>query len=132
MAIVTTWDDREKTRIHIEFETSWSWDELKDALRTVDAYLASVVHSVDIIVDFEGSTLPRDFMQAARGLLENPTPRTNEGYRIVVGANNTIRRAYQTLHNAFGDRLVGREVLWAEDLSQARAILHSMRLEADE
>jgi len=129
MAIVSSWDDRNKTRVHVEFESQWTWDDLSEAIDSIDGFIASVPHNVDIIIDLEGSSVPKDFMNAAKNLLANPEPRDNEGRRIVVGANKVIRTAYQAIQKTFGDRLNGREVLFANDLPQARAILHSLRLE---
>lgn len=130
MAINTLWDDTKKTRVLVEFETNWSWDELENAITQIDQFIASVAHNVDIIIDVEGSSLPSDFLKAARNLLSNgDDARTNEGHRIIVGANDTIRKAYQAFANTFGKRLVGREVLFANDLSHARSMLHSMRLD---
>ncbi|MDQ7023991.1 MAG: hypothetical protein Q9P01_03310 [Anaerolineae bacterium] len=128
MAIETLWDDSSKTRIRIEFETSWTWDDLETALIKTDDFLASVAHSVDIIIDLEGSSLPKDFMNAAKNLLQNPVPRDNEGYRIVVGVNNMMQKAYQAIQSAFGEKLAGRDILFAQDLSQARSMLYSIRL----
>jgi hypothetical protein len=128
MAITTLWDDSSKTRIRIEFETSWTWADLEHAISKTDEFIASVAHSVDIIIDLEGSSLPKDFMNAAKNLLGNPEPRANEGYRVVVGINNMMQTAYQAIQKAFGDKLAGREVLFAQDLSQARSMLYSMRL----
>lgn len=128
MAIETLWDDSKKTRIRIEFETSWTWDDLETAIAKTDEFIASVAHSVDIIIDLEGSSLPKDFMNAAKNLLQNPVPRDNEGYRIVVGVNNMMQKAYQTIQSAFGEKLAGRDILFAQDLSQARSMLYSIRL----
>ena len=129
MAIVTLWDNPEKNRIRIEFESEWTWDELEQAIATSDQLIASVGHMVDLIIDIEGSNLPRDFMNAAKKLLSNPQPRENEGRRVVVGASGVMRTAYQTIQKTFGDRLNGRAVLFDDDMSQARSILYSMRLE---
>jgi hypothetical protein len=128
MAIETIWDDSAKTRIRIEFETSWTWGDLERAIAKSDEFIASVAHRVDIIIDLEGSSLPKDFMNAAKNLLQNPVPRDNEGYRVVVGVNNVMQKAYQAIQSAFGEKLAGREILFAQDLSQARSMLYSMRL----
>ena len=128
MAIETLWDDSAKTRIRIEFETSWTWRDLENAIAKTDEFIASVAHRVDIIIDLEGSSLPKDFMNAAKNLLQNPVPRDNEGYRVVVGVNNMMQKAYQAIQSAFGEKLAGREILFAQDLSQARSMLYSMRL----
>jgi hypothetical protein len=127
MGILVRWDDQAHTRILIEFETSWTWTDLDQALQQADHLIGSVPQSVDIIIDVEGSSLPGDFLNAAKNLLANPAPRANEGRRVVVGASSLIRTAYQTLQKTFSARLTGREVLFANDLAQARSMLYSMR-----
>lgn len=127
MAINTKWDDAKQTRVHVEFESSWTWAELDDALAAIDRLILSVTHPVDIIIDLEGSSIPKDFLNAAKNLLANPERRDNEGNRVVVGASDFMRTAYQTLKGAFGKQLTGREVLFANDLSHARTMLFSMR-----
>ncbi|MCA9914490.1 MAG: hypothetical protein KC496_14150, partial [Anaerolineae bacterium] len=126
--ILTTWDDTARTRVLIEFETSWTWDELESAIEAVDQMIGSVTHQVDVMIDVEGSTLPKDFLSAAKNLLANPEGRPNEGSRVVIGAGKVIRTAYQTLQKTFGEKLVGREIVFAEDIPQARSLLYSMRM----
>jgi len=128
MGILTTWDDTAKTRVLIEFETTWTWDELESAIEAVDQMIGSVAHQVDVMIDVEGSTLPKDFLSAAKNLLANPEGRPNEGSRVVIGAGKVIRTAYQTVQKTFGEKLVGREIVFAEDLPQARSLLYSMRM----
>ena len=127
MAINTKWDDAKQTRVLVEFESSWTWAELDDALAAIDRLILSVTHTVDIIIDLEGSSIPKDFLNAAKNLLANPERRDNEGNRVVVGASDFMRTAYQTIKGAFGKQLTGREVLFANDLSHARTMLFSMR-----
>jgi hypothetical protein len=127
MAINTKWDDTKQTRVLVEFETNWTWAELDDALAAIDRLILSVSHTVDIIIDLEGSSIPKDFLNAAKNILANPERRDNEGSRVVVGASDWMRTAYQTLKGAFGKQLAGREVLFANDLSHARTMLFSMR-----
>ena len=69
MAIITKWDDTNKTRVLIEFETSWTWEQLDSALEATDNLLAGVPHIVDIIIDLEGSEIPKDYLKAAQKLL---------------------------------------------------------------
>lgn len=132
MAIITKWDDSGKTRVLMEFETSWTWDELDIALEATDNLLADVPHIVDIIIDLEGSEIPKDYIKAAQKLLTHPTNemRPNEGNRVVVGASKWMRTAYQTLAKTFSKQLDGREVLFANDLSHARGMIYSMRLDS--
>lgn len=132
MAILTVWDSRKQTAVRVEFETEWNWSDLEGAIAKADDFIASVAHNVDIIIDLEGSSLPKDFMNGAKKLLgadEAQTPRDNEGRRIVIGANQVLRSAYQTIQKTFSDQLEGRELLFADSLPQARAILHSLRMD---
>lgn len=127
MGINTKWDDAKQTRVLVEFESAWTWAELDEALAAIDRLILSVSHRVDIIIDLEGSSIPKDFLNAAKNILANPERRENEGNRVVVGASDFMRSAYQTLKGAFGKQLSGREVLFANDLSHARSMLFSMR-----
>lgn len=129
MAIRTVWDNTSKQTVLVEFETEWTWSDLEAAIEKTDQLIASTPNNVDIIIDVEGSSIPKDFMTAAKNLLANPEPRGNEGRRIVVGAGKMMRTAYNTIQKTFGEKLVGRELLFADDLTQARAILYSLRLE---
>lgn len=127
MGILTMWDNRDKTSVRMEFESEWTWAELEEALKETDGFISSVAHQVDVIVDIEGTKLPNDFMSAANNLLANPQPRANEGNRIIVGATNIVKTGYQTLVKTFGEKLVGREVMFATNLPEARAMLRDMR-----
>lgn len=131
MAIITKWDANDKTRVLMEFETTWSWDELYEALEKTDNFLASVSHRVDVIIDLEGSEIPKDYLKAAKLLLTDPEMgvRPNEGNRVVVGASKWMRTAYNTLQKTFSKTLEGRAVLFANDLSHARGMIYSMRLD---
>ena len=131
MAINTKWDDSNQTRILMEFETTWTLNDLYEALEKTDSFLAGVSHRVDVIIDLEGAEIPKDYLNMAKLLLTNPDMqmRPNEGNRVVVGANKWIRTAYSTLQKTFSKYLEGREVLFANDLSHARGIIYSMRLD---
>jgi hypothetical protein len=127
MGIVTMWDNRDKTAVRMEFESKWSWQELDGAIDATDKLIASVEHQVDVIVDIEGTNLPTSFMDAAKRLLANPQPRPNEGNRVVVGAGTVVRTAYATLKTTFGEKVAGREVAFATNLGEARAMLKNLR-----
>ena len=131
MAINTKWDDSNQTRILMEFETTWSLEDLYKALETTDSFLAGVSHRVDVIIDLEGAEMPKDYLNIAKLLLTNPDMemRPNEGNRVVVGASKWMRTAYGTVQKTFSKYLEGREVLFANDLSHARGMIYSMRLD---
>lgn len=127
MAILVEWDDRAQSAVLIEFESMWTWEELDVALDQMDQMIGSVSHRVDVIIDLEGSKIPKDFMSAAKRLLENPEQRDNEGSRIVIGANKAMQAVYTTVKSAFSERINGRDILFAPSLDDARAILRGMR-----
>lgn len=132
MAILTLWDNRSKNAIRFEFESEWTWDELELAIQKADDYISSVEHQVDLIMDIEGTSIPKDIMTAAKKLLDNPEPRPNEGRRVVVGANKAMRAVYKTIQKTFQSKIEGREILFAPNLDDARAILRGLRFEQQE
>ncbi len=127
MGIVTTWDNRDKTTVRMEFESEWSWQDMENAIQATDNFMSSVTHQVDVIVDIEGANLPKDFMNAVKSLLANPQPRSNEGHRIVVGAGGVVKSAYSTIQKMFGDKVANREVMFASNLPEARGMLKQRR-----
>jgi len=129
MAIQVQWDNHQQTAIHVEFESEWTWDQLETTLDHIDRLMSSVHHPVDVIIDLEGSKIPGDFLTAAKNLLADPQPNPNEGARIVVGANKTMRAVYTTVQKTFGERIAGRELLFAPNLEDARAILRGLRMD---
>lgn len=129
MAIVTRWDNKKKTVILLEFESEWNWEELEAAVHKADGLIGSVEHYVDLIIDLEGATIPRDVLTAAKTLLASGEARPNEGARVVVGANGALKTIYQTLQKTFNNAVEGREVLFAPSLADARAILRGMAMD---
>ena len=129
MAIVTRWDNKGKTVILLEFESEWSWDELESAVDKADRLIGSVEHFVDLIIDLEGTAIPKDIFSSAKALLDSGEARPNEGARVVVGANGAIRTLYQTIHKTFNSAVEGREILFAANLNDARAIIRGLALD---
>ena len=129
MAILTRWDNKKHSIILLEFETEWTWNELEAAVQRADSLIGSVEHVVDLIIDLEGTAIPRDFLSAAKTLLASGEARPNEGVRVVVGANGTLRTLYQTIQKTFNSAVEGRDILFAPSLSDARAIIRGLALD---
>ncbi len=125
MAIVTRWDNKKKTIVMLEFESEWSWDELEGAVQKADSLIGSVEHYVDLIIDLEGTAIPKDVFSAAKTLLASGEARRNEGVRVVVGANGAIKTIYQTIQKTIS-AVDGREILFAASLPDARAIIRGL------
>lgn len=129
MAINTRWDNSNKTIVILEFETEWSWGDLETAVQKADSLIGSVQHFVDLIIDLEGASIPKDVMSAAKALLSSGEARPNEGARVVVGANGAMRTIYQTIQKAFGNHVQEREILFAPSITDARAIIRGLSLD---
>ncbi len=129
MAIVTRWDNKKKSIVMLEFESEWSWDDLENAVQKADSLIGSVEHFVDLIIDLEGTSIPKDFLNAAKTLLGSGEARSNEGARVVVGANGTMKTIYQTLQKTLGGTVEGREILFAPSLNDARAIIRGLAMD---
>ncbi len=129
MAILTRWDNKKKTVVLLEFESEWTWPDLEVAIHKADELIGSVEHFVDLIIDLEGAAIPRDIMTGAKNLLASGEARPNEGARVVVGANGALRAIYQTVQKTFNSDMEGREVLFADTLADARAIIRGLALD---
>lgn len=129
MAIVTRWDNKQKSAIILEFESEWTRADLEAAVQKTDQLIGSVDQVVHLIIDLEGTSIPSDILSLARDLLSAGEARPNEGARVVVGANGTIRTAYQMLQKTLLSAVEGREVLFAASLADARAILRGLAME---
>ena len=129
MAVVTRWDNKRKSIILLEFESEWSWQELEAAVQKADTLIGSVEHFVDLIIDLEGASIPKDVFSAAKSLLASGEARPNEGARVVVGANGAIKTIYQTIQKTFNNAVEGREILFAPNLPDARAIIRGLSLD---
>ena len=129
MAIVTRWDNKKKTIVLLEFESEWTWDELEAAVEKADSLIGSVEHFVDLIIDLEGTSIPKDIFSAAKSLLDSGEARPNEGARVVVGANGAIRAIYQTIQKTFNSAVEGRDILFAPSMADARAIIRGLSLD---
>ncbi|MCY4147536.1 MAG: hypothetical protein OXE95_06435 [Chloroflexi bacterium] len=128
MAIITRWDNKQKSAIILEFESEWTRADLEAAVQKTDQLIGSVDQVVHLIIDLEGTSIPSDILSLARDLLSAGEARPNEGARVVVGANGAIRTGYQMLQRTLVGAVEGREVLFAANLADARAILRGLAM----
>ncbi len=129
MAIVTRWDNKQKSAIILEFESEWTRADLEEAVQKTDRLIGSVDRVVHLIIDLEGTSIPSDILSLAKDLLSTGEARPNEGARVVVGANGAMRTAYQMLQKTLLSAVEGREVLFAASLADARAILRGLAMD---
>lgn len=129
MAIITRWDNKKKTVVLLEFESEWAWNELEEAVQKADMLIGSVEHFVDLIIDLEGTSIPKDIINAAKTLLSSGEARPNEGARVVVGANGAMKTLYQTIQKTLKNSTSDREILFAPSLPDARAIIRGLSMD---
>ena len=128
MTIHTSWFDGEQSLICLQFGDDWNWDELYNAIDTVDKMLVSVPQQVDLIIDIrEGLRIPGDFKRFASDLLANPEPRSNEGEKVVVGANRVMRVLYNGVRRMYAHKLGERGLLFANTLEEAQELVAESR-----
>ena len=128
MAIITRWDNKKKSVVLLEFESEWSWGELEEAVQKADALIGSVENFVDLIIDLEGTSIPKDIVNAAKTLLASGAARPNEGARVVVGANGAMKTIYQAVQKTVNS-VSEREILFAPSIADARAIIRGLSMD---
>jgi len=128
MAIITRWDNKKKSVVLLEFESEWSWADLEEAVQKADALIGSVENFVDLIIDLEGTSIPKDIVNAAKTLLASGEARPNEGTRVVVGANGAMKTIYQAVQKTVNS-VSEREILFAPSISDARAIIRGLSMD---
>jgi hypothetical protein len=124
MHVNVTWQDNAKTLVRIQLLKGWTWNEVKQALRQVDEMIASVPHTVNVLIDLrEGGGIPRDFLAVAGELLHDGEARPNEGEKVVIGANFLMKTAYRGFQSLYKNKLENRPIYFADSVENAQALL---------
>lgn len=124
MNITVTWNT--PSVILLQFMPGWTWNDLYAAIKQADTLIASVEHTVHLIIDItRAGRIPGDFLRVAGDVFANGAARPNEGRRVVVGAGALIRAGYSTLARVYGGDLRDRPFHFTSSLDEARALLES-------
>ncbi len=124
MSIEVGWDTPEQTIIHMRFLRGWTWDDVRAAVQQVDDYLVATPHTVHLLLDIrEAGGLPRDFSGVIGELLKQGEARSNEGRRVVVGANFMLRTVFSSVQSLYGRQLKDRAFQFADTPEQAHKLL---------
>ena len=122
MGIHVSWADT--STVLIRFEPGWNWDNLYAAVGEADALIANAPHQVNMVIDIhKAGGIPRDFLNVAGDLLNQGGARSNEGEKIIVGANWLIRAAYQGFLAVHGHQVEDRPLRFAATMDEALAML---------
>lgn len=104
MPVHVSWDNQEKTVIHLKFEGNWTWEEVYHAVDNRNGMIDEVDHKVDIMVDFEAASMrvppsaithTRSIMRQAHDLIDlNVIVGFKSGHKALWGI---IEKVYATL-----------------------------------
>lgn len=124
MNITVTWST--PSVVLLQFTPGWTWNDLYAAIKQADTFIASVEHTVHLVVDLtRAGRIPGDFMRVAGDVFASGAARPNEGRRVVVGASPLIRAGYSALARVYGGDLRARPFHFTGSLDEAHALLES-------
>lgn len=106
MGILVNWDSAEQTAVRYEFSAAWTWDEFFAALQQDDEMIASVSHTVHMILDFrQARTVPPNPGAQFRNVAQQVSDQL--GLIIVVGNNMWFESVVQMFVKLFGSSMKG-------------------------
>lgn len=122
MSITVTWST--PSVVLLQFAPGWTWSDLYAAIKQADTLIASVEHTVHLVIDLtRAGRIPGDLVQVAGDVFASGTARPNEGQRVVVGAGPLIRAGYSALARVYGGDLRARPFRFTGSLDEAHALL---------
>jgi hypothetical protein len=126
MGISICWDNDEKTRLRIDLEGEWTWDDYQVAADEFITMITSVTHPVDFISFLHpDSSVPQGpVLRHYRNLLKR-LPK-NFGMAVLVGGT-VIERSLATMAYKIYQDLNGR-IFFAASLAEARQMLVEQRV----
>lgn len=96
MAVQVSWDNDDKTIIHYQFDTDWTWDEFFVAKARAQALISSVSHKVGVILETQhDGIIPYNLLANARNGLRTKHP--NTAIVVIVVTRPFIRTMIGTI-----------------------------------
>jgi hypothetical protein len=94
MAVSLRWSDPRKTSLLLTFTAPWTWDQYEALSDNIDEALASVSHTVDLVIDIsDAGAMPEDALFRLRNSYSSPIQ--NLGAYIFVGATDEFKRLFE-------------------------------------
>jgi hypothetical protein len=126
MAIITQWDNDEKTIVRHDFQGRWTWEEFFAADRRASELVDSVTHRVDIISNMREGIMPREAALAnARSVIH----RLKSNIGVIVVVVNPLLAVTTTVFKKV-DKDFDRVVRAANSLQDARQLIRQERAKA--
>ncbi len=129
MSVQANWFDAEQKKIiRYEFEGAWTWDDLYAAMNQVNTLMASVDHTVYIIIDFrQGRGVPGGALTHMRSSTMRAAD--NWGGGVFLGINtflqalvSTFIKVYPRLGDRYHTAKTLEEALTIIDVWQSKAL----------
>ena len=125
MTVQASWDNEDQTIIRTNFVGAWTWGEAHEAADTMNAMMASVDHTVNLIVDVtHSSRVPQFALKEIRAMLLKRSP--NADLTVIVGANSVAASLWTTIAQTYG-WLFHNSYTFVDTLEEARAHLAAHR-----
>ena len=129
MPIKVTWDNEQKTILHVHVNGAWTWQEMETAIEQVFSLLDSVEHKVDTVFDATGAgPIPPNAFAYLRRM--NRATHPNQDNVAVVGMTPLARTLMNTFSKLYG-LAKGSDTRFMATLDEARTYLSELRSRHD-
>lgn len=126
MSIEVSWDNGPHTIIRYDFFEQWTWEEMEAALIEANQMMATVPHTVDIIIDMsQGWRLPRGNLLVRGKRIMVTMPPDNMGLTVVTGGSAFAETIASALVRVY--RRLGEKILFTSSLDDARRLIAERR-----
>ncbi len=124
MGVVVDWTDAEKKIIRYDFPDQWSWDDLYNAMNRVNEMMATVPHTVYVVISFEKSKgIPPGALTHMRiGTLKGAP---NWGGGVFIGVSTLLKALLNTF--TLINKKMGERYAIAQSQDEAMNIINKWR-----
>jgi hypothetical protein len=128
MAAIPEWDNAEQTIIRTIFDEEYGWEDFYAAVREMHRMVASVPHTVDLILVQHRKLPPGNPLAHFQTAFKQQPPNTGRVIVINAAQSQAVRSFMKALASIM-DRLYPQKgsVLFADSLEDARRILADIR-----
>jgi hypothetical protein len=127
MSIEVDWNSAAQTAVVVTYERPWNWSEFEAATTRVDTLIASVAHTVDIILDIRHAGFPP--AGAVAKFREVTTIRhENSGKVIMVGLPMMIKGILDIMQVIYRGQYTAPDFIFALSIEHAHQIVADSRM----
>lgn len=130
MPIELFWDDDAQTVILVEFNDTWSWDELHNMLSTIKRLSGEHQYILGAIIDLRngfhlpgGTIFNREALSQFQRLLSLSNGE-QKGPMLIVGMNPLVRNVFEAVRTL--DKSLINDIVFVDEMQQAREKIYAM------